>query len=217
MRHVDGPAHQSRTVQPVRRAVVPCNTAPVLYAPPTDRPVGGRPDNPLSRRRCQGSMTLYERFSAAAADVSRQPDASVGCLGAAIVMVGLLVCAGWESYGYWVFLVLLIPVIFVALLVREGRKQNAADRAADRKSQRRAFAADTMRTVDGFRKSELRATNQDRELTADLLAKALGAGSLSVDEYSERSAAAAAAVHRSTLYGCLKDLDIVELAGPPSS
>lgn len=61
--------------------------------------------------------------------------------------------------------------------------------------------------VKTFRTSALRATDEDRELTAGVLTAALRNGSLSVAEYSDRCGTAGAAQLRQELYGCVRDLD----------
>jgi hypothetical protein len=61
--------------------------------------------------------------------------------------------------------------------------------------------------IKSFGTSDLRATDDDRELTTDVLTGALRNGSLTVAEYSDRCGTAGAAHLRQQLFTCVRDLD----------
>ena len=134
---------------------------------------------------------------------------TAGCL-IAVVLFVVLPLAVWL---WTIHPALLIAVVAAVAVIGNavGQSQRAAASAAQARLARQSLKAERGRRVEAFRGSPIRATTDDRELASQLLTAALRLGSLTIDEYSNRCAIAAAASVRCELYSCLADLDLDQL------
>lgn len=113
----------------------------------------------------------------------------------AVVVTLFLLVSAYPTAA--VIIGVLLVLVVVAVRVRRPARRRPVPVRPEQPYQR----------VKGFRTSEFRATDDDRELTAGVLAVALRNGSLTVSEYSERCGIAGAAQSRQQLFGCVRDLD----------